>query len=123
MESRSRPPRIWAFALLLPTHGIAAAQRPEDVEFKDSRLGDVPSGVADQFTPETEKAIERGLAWLGKQANSNGSFSRGDVPVAVTSLAGLALLASGSTPDRGPYGPQVEKAVKYILDQTDSSAW
>ncbi|MFK7817365.1 MAG: prenyltransferase/squalene oxidase repeat-containing protein [Planctomycetaceae bacterium] len=71
-------------------------------------------------TAETDKAINKGLKWLADQQNGDGSFgSVGGLSenVGVTSLAGLAFVASGSTPDRGPYGKQVSGATDYLLSR------
>ena len=64
--------------------------------------------------PETDRAIESGLAWLSKQQNSDGSYGSGAYRgnIAVTSLAGIAFMANGSSPGRGPYGPQIDKALQ-----------
>lgn len=69
----------------------------------------------------TAKAVEDGLKWLADRQNSDGSWSGdpsaygGAFPVAMTGLAGLAFLAHGDTPDRGPYAPVVKKALAYLL--------
>ena len=72
--------------------------------FGESRRGDVPEGTLEMMTPETDKAIKNGLAWLARNQNADGSSAaatyRGNI--AVTSLAGLAFMASGSSPGRGP---------------------
>ena len=39
--------------------------------------GDVPEGAAELMTPETDQAIDAGLAWLAKQQNADGSFGSG----------------------------------------------
>ena len=83
------------------------------------------------------EARRRGLEWLASQQQANGSWTgtsghkRGDSYVAfneeawqrahdqghpgVTSLAGLAFLASGSVPGRGPHGEVVTRTMDYIL--------
>ncbi|MHC5539696.1 prenyltransferase/squalene oxidase repeat-containing protein, partial [Singulisphaera rosea] len=43
--------------------------------------------------------------------------------IAITSLAGLAFMASGSSPGRGPYGPQVDKALLYVMENTSPSGF
>ena len=65
------------------------------------------------MTPETNKAIKNGLAWLARTQNADGSFGSGTYRgnIAVTSVAGLAFMASGSSPGRGPYGAQIDKAL------------
>ena len=41
----------------------------------------------------------------------------------MTSLAGLAFMASGSSPGRGPYGAQIDKALVYVMDNTSPSGF
>ena len=41
----------------------------------------------------------------------------------MTSLAALAMMASGSSPGRGPYGPQIDKALQYVMDNTSASGF
>ena len=91
----------------------------------DGRRGDVPENAAEQVTPETDRAIESGLAWLAKQQNSDGSYGSGAYRgnIAVTSLAGLAFMANGSSPGRGPYGSQIDKALQYVMDNTAPSGF
>jgi hypothetical protein len=93
--------------------------------FGESRRGDVPDGTAEMMTAETDEAIKNGLAWLAQTQNSDGSFGsstyRGNI--AVTSVAGLAFMASGSSPGRGPYGAQIDKALVYVMDNTSASGF
>jgi hypothetical protein len=93
--------------------------------FVEGRVGEVPAGAADQVTDETERSIEQGLAWLAKQQNNDGSFGlssyRGNI--AVTSLAGLAFMAAGSSPGRGLYGSQIDKALVYVMDNASPSGF
>lgn len=79
--------------------------------------------TADMITPATRTAIERGLAYLAEQQNDDGSFGRGGYSrnVGVVGLIGLAFLAHGDTPGRGPYGRQVDKLVDYLMDKTQDS--
>lgn len=68
------------------------------------------------YPPEAAAAVDRGLRWLAAHQNKNGSFGSSQVPVATTSIAGLAFLANGNVPGRGRYGDQVKSAVKYLLE-------
>lgn len=72
---------------------------------------------ASAVTPEADRAVLRGLAFLAGRQHEDGSFGRnlyrGDA--GVTSLAGMAFMASGSTPGRGPYGEHVGGALDYVL--------
>jgi len=101
------------------------ARQKEQAGFAEPRHGDVPEGSAELVTPEAERAIERGLRWLADQQNDDGTFGNGAyrTNVAVTSLGGLAMMASGSSPGRGPYGPQIDKAIQSILDNTSPSGF
>ncbi len=122
-----------AFSMLLGPTGLASAQdapaKPapakEDGGFRDARTGEVPEGAAEMITPQTDRAIHQGLTWLSKQQNSDGSFGSGTYRgnIAVTSLAGLAFMASGSSPGRGPYGTQIDKALVYVMDNTSPSGF
>jgi len=64
--------------------------------------------------------IEQSLGWLSDSQDSDGSWktSLGGLngKVAVTCVAGIALLASGSTHQSGTYAKQLEKAVGFILE-------
>lgn len=108
-----------------PAKPPAGDQPKEAGGFAEPRKGDVPEGAAEQVTPETDRAIESGLAWLAKQQNPDGSYGsaayRGNI--AVTSLAGLAFMANGSSPGRGPYGSQIDKALQYVLDNTSNAGF
>jgi len=59
--------------------------------------------------------VEAGLRWLAsKQSATSGSWGNNN-KLAVTGMAGLALLASGSTPQRGPYAASIRRAVQFVL--------
>lgn len=73
--------------------------------------------VADLMTPETQAAIDRGLAYLSRAQLDDGGYPDGQFGtgnVAVTALAGLALMAGGHQPGRGLYARNVSKAVDYV---------
>jgi len=76
-------------------------------------------------TPAADRAIDRGLAWLGRQQHDDGAYGTGayDGNVAVTALSGMAFLSGGSTPDRGPYGRQVRRTVDYLLANAQPSGF
>ncbi|HEY7313341.1 MAG TPA: prenyltransferase/squalene oxidase repeat-containing protein [Gemmataceae bacterium] len=91
----------------------------------DGREGGGPEAIPDgsasrgMITAKTDEAIDRGLAYLNGHVNHDGSFGTGGYTgnVAVTSLAGLAFMAGGNQPNRGPYGRKITKALKFVLDQ------
>jgi len=106
-------------------HGQSKDQPKSVSGFGESRRGDVPSGTLEMMTTETDQAIQSGLAWLARSQSADGSFGsstyRGNI--AVTSVAGLAFMSSGSSPGRGPYGAQIDKALAYVMDNTSPSGF
>ena len=86
--------------------------------FKDGKRGDVPEGAAEMVTPAVERSVKQGLDWLVKQQTPDGAFGSGTYRgnLAVTSLAGLAFMANGSSPGRGPYGVPLERALSFIME-------
>ena len=93
--------------------------------FGESRRGDIPEGTAELMTSDTDKAIKNGLAWLARTQNSDGSYRRRDVSRQHRGdePGGLAFMASGSSPGRGPYGSQIDKALVYVMDNTSQSGF
>ncbi len=82
------------------------------------------SEYVNHVTAETQRAVERGLAFLANTQNRDGSF--GDSPLfhgnlAVTSLAGLALMAGGHLPGRGAFGNGVLRALQFVLSKEQKS--
>lgn len=85
----------------------------------DGEHDELPPLLPELITLEAHQTVERGLKFLSTtQARdgswrSNGQF--GTYPTTMTALAGLALLSSGSTTTRGPYAPNLRRAVTYLL--------
>jgi hypothetical protein len=103
-----------------PGPGRAAADdRPGGGSPESVRIDDRPTGDSD-VTPEAQRAIAAGLGWLARRQNSDGSFGSRTYRrnIAVTSLSGLALMSSGSSPGRGPYGAKIDAALRYILENS-----
>ncbi len=88
-----------------------------------------PLGVTTRdFTRETRERIDKGLAWLATQQNPNGSWNckigyklyedyhgEDGEDVGVTSLACMAYVGAGHTPNRGKYGRVVARGLGFIL--------
>lgn len=97
------------------------------VLFGGTRLMAAPPSPArpDMMTRETERAIEKGINYLAKTQRGDGSWSNsggyGIYPTVMTSLAGLALMAGGSTPEAGPYAREVSRAMHYVIRVAESN--
>jgi hypothetical protein len=68
--------------------------------------------------PEVVKVVSEGLEWLAKHQARNGRWTanNGHYPVAMTSLAGVAFLAEGSTATQGKYAATIRGTVDFLLD-------
>ena len=86
---------------------------------------DPEKSAVDMITPGAAKAIDRGLAALASRQDDDGSFGSGGYSrnVAVCALAGMAFMSGGSTPERGPYGANVEHCVDFILANMQESGF
>lgn len=81
-----------------------------------------PDGPARTEAAKRSEAVRRGLDWLAGRQGKGGGYGDGAPPgysntVAVTSLAGLAFLASGSTLEQGPNAKTLDAALRYILSR------
>jgi hypothetical protein len=85
--------------------------------------------TAEVITPATQRAIDRGLAWLARRqiaaGSDEGAFGHGGYPggVAVCSLAGLAFMCSGSAPGQGPLGRQIDRCTRFLARCVQESGY
>jgi hypothetical protein len=100
------------FILMAAVFAVAA---PVRAQTPDAALAADPP----EISPATREAINKGLEFLARTQNRDGSWrtsgGTGDYPVAMTSLAALALMSSGSTPTQGPYARNVSNALSFVL--------
>lgn len=96
-------------------------QKPKEPKPKPTAAEPGPTAqnnaLEGEMTPELETAVNRGLQWLAQQQSPDGSFGGGRFGknVAVTALAGIALMGDGHLPGRGEYGENVRKAIDFVL--------
>ncbi|MHC4261996.1 MAG: hypothetical protein ACYSWX_05710 [Planctomycetota bacterium] len=97
----------------------------------DSQSGPATTPRLAAAADEARRAgLRSALAWISapERARADGSWETVDARVecqgAVSALATLALLAGGSTPDRGQYGARVARGTDYLLSRAvlDASA-
>ena len=90
-------------------------------------LGNIAQGapiVSPQNSSNKDKwkaSIKNGLDWVAKQQSRSGGWPDKSYPVAITALAGTALICSGSTTTQGPYAKQIRLAVDYLLAKARSN--
>ena len=101
---------------LLALAGHAAAAEPG---------GDPERSAAALMTPATNKAIRSRPGLAGHSAARRRLVGTGHVcrNVGRYRPAGMALMAGGSTPGRGPYGRQVSRCVEYLLANAQQSGF
>lgn len=132
--------RLRLLALTLLIAG-GSPHRLEDVEIANPQARAAARTTSSALNDaEIAAAVSRGLAFLASTQHANGCWT-GDVGhkqmddylvyfskemqdtagqgnVGVTALAGLAFLANGQVPGRGPKSRIVEKTIGYVLDRT-----
>ena len=74
-----------------------------------------PTKMEDEIPPRLDAAVARGLAFLARQQNADGSFEGGAPKVAMTGLAVLAFLGAGETPGLGKHGLVVHNSIEFLL--------
>src|SRR3954470_20957157 len=71
------------------------------------------------ITPPAQKGIKNGLEYLAKQQSPDGNYPNSpdgaEYAVTMTSLAGMAFLANGNTPNRGPYADNVRRVEQFVM--------
>lgn len=72
-----------------------------------------------EVTPDSEKALERGLAWLAKTQGPQGNWDSNDL--GLVSLGALSFLSAGHLPGRGKYGDNVDRALRYVVKNAKPS--
>ena len=104
---------------------LAAAYCPLSTVHCPLAQGSEVRARPDLITPEAERAIAKGLAYLARTQAKNGCWRTegmgGAYPTAMTALAGLGMMAAGNTPCEGEYAENVRRAVYFILNSCSRS--
>jgi len=85
-----------------------------------SRVGGTARATAMQMNggkKESEEAVLKGLRWLVKNQNPDGSWGKGGGPTgaAMTGFSILSFLGHGETPVSAEFGPTMQKALDWVL--------
>ncbi|MEZ6046065.1 MAG: hypothetical protein R3C11_10890 [Planctomycetaceae bacterium] len=69
-----------------------------------------------------DTAVANGLQYIAANQQPDGSFAApSSGQPGITSLCIMAFLSRGYTPQHGPYGPQLDKAINFVLNSQQSS--
>lgn len=124
-QEQSTSPRLlrWLAIACLPVSLCVLPQSRADDTTRPSGGSRDSRGL---ITPRAEEGIASGLRWLADEQQADGSFGSVfayDGNVGVAGLCGMAFLASGSTPDRGPYGETVSRSLDYVFSCAQPSGF
>jgi len=125
MEANREPPLNGASRRRFLEHAIAVCALCGSTRGLQAQDRNPERTAVELMTPAAGRAAERGLKLLADRQDDDGSFSSGGYSrnVAICALAGMAFMAGGSTPSRGPYGDNVNRAIDYILANTQESGF
>ena len=75
---------------------------------------------AEKQDPRVQKVVTHGLDWMASTQSRLGHWNANDgrYPTSMTALAGVALLAEGSTTTQGKYAKNIRLAVDYLLSRS-----
>ena len=93
---------------------IQADSEPDNSESTEADEKKTEKDEEPEITSKIRNAINKGLAFLANDQNSDGSYS-GSYDIATSGLAGLAFIAGGHLPNRGEYAENVEKIVRHLI--------
>lgn len=116
-----------ALAVLLqvpsPKRGDSQGKPPARKPEPQATARPLAERLAKEVRSEAEALCKRGARGLAKLQKDDGSFNlggaRNPAPIAVCALSTLALLATGEVPGRTPYGRNVERGIRYLIDNQD----
>lgn len=82
-------------------------------------VANAPPALARVSDPAVKSHVDGGLEWLASQQHKLGHWTaQGRYPTAMTSLAGIAMLAEGSTTTQGKYAENIRRAVDYLTNRS-----
>ena len=94
-----------------------AFQRPSLVKAAPAVKARVPAVRARAASDKASQANDRGLEYLVSKQLRIGGWADESYQTAITSLAGTALICSGSTTTQGPYAKAIRHCVDFLLSK------
>jgi squalene cyclase len=81
------------------------------------------SSALAQVPARYKPVITKGLDWLARTQHRDGHWegTGGQQPIAMTALAGMALLCEGSTSSQGKYAGNIKRAREFLVSQARPS--
>lgn len=79
--------------------------------------GDEPRVAIDE-NARWRPTVDSGLKWLASQQGRSGAWAHPNYITAVSSLAGVALICSGSTTTQGPYAREIRGCVDFLISKS-----
>jgi squalene cyclase len=78
-----------------------------------------PAEAAPRKDPQIQTKVRLALDWLAREQRKQGYWeaNNGQYRVAMTALAGNAMLCEGSTTTRGRYAKNIRRAVDWLIEQ------
>ncbi|MBX3436924.1 MAG: terpene cyclase/mutase family protein [Planctomycetaceae bacterium] len=90
-----------------------------------SLLACVPQPMQSDDAPNAgiDHAIVRALEFLAREQKSSGAWATDSFgeSTAATSLAVMAFLAAGHMPGEGPYGQQINRGIRWVIEHQEAS--
>jgi len=108
---------------ILPNVGV------NGLAYADRKVDPNEKSPAELITPNAQRAIDRGLAFLArrqiKSGRNRGAFGTSgySAGVATCSLGGLAYMCGGNPPGEGKYGKNVNHCIEYVLANVRDSGF
>jgi hypothetical protein len=83
-------------------------------------VGGAGRARAEELDPKVKQAVDKGLEWLARNQNRDGHWEAagGQYAPAMTGVAGMAMLAEGSTTREGKYANNIRKARDWFMSRS-----
>lgn len=111
-------------SLMLAIAGLLPALGSGD---EPAVAGNASAVYTDELTRESEASIARGLDYLIRAQNPDGSWPHdagGPPDVGTTAMVCISLLGHGSLPGRGEHGLALRRGLRYLLSRArQNAAW